>query len=137
MVTSLVHSYNYNYNYFKKKITQLQLQLLFKKKHNYNYLKRAQLQLKLKLLFAIAITFLNYNYNLIEQLWEALPIQILIVKNLASNIDLPVLFIRSNINVWRVFIAITTFLGLIAFLLISYLLSYHIYLSKWLAFFKS
>ncbi len=85
----------------------------------------------------ITITFLNYNYNLIEQLWKALPIQILIVKNLASNIDLPVLFIRSNINVWRVFIAITTFLGLIAFLLISYLLSYHIYLSKWLAFFKS
>jgi hypothetical protein len=52
--------------------------------------------------------------------------------------DLPVLFIQTNLIVWRVFVCLTTFIAFIAIILIGYLITYHIYLSKYknLIFFK-
>lgn len=50
------------------------------------------------------------------------------------DIGLPILFIQTNLNAWRVFVALTTFLALVSVILIGYLIAYHFYLSKLILF---
>jgi len=49
-------------------------------------------------------------------------------------LELPVIFINTQINLWRVFIFITSLLAFISNILTGYLIGYHIYLSEDLIF---
>ena len=68
------------------------------------------------------------NINVIRRVKKILFNRFLIAK--FKILVLPVFFIITSIQAWRVFISLTSFLALIAFLLIGYLIGYHVYLSE-------
>lgn len=102
-------------------------------KKNYKYFFISIIFAFIGSLLIFIISLIQFSYSFINNINNELTF----LKCNNTCQVLPLVFIQSDINVWRVFVAITFIIALVSTILVGYLVFYHIYLRNTFSYFHS